>query len=127
MEYDGLAGGRRGYNAMSRLSVQVLSIVLFTFTLFIVWDFSQRIITSLRLSQVEQQLEQQVAQAQATQTALVEKKRLVQSPQYVETYVRSRWHWARAGETVVIPQITLAAPPLVKTPALSPPPPNPWW
>ncbi len=109
-----------------RVSVQVLAIVLFAFTLYFVWDFSQRVVTSVRLTQSEHALEQQVASAQATQTALFDKKKQVQSPQYVETVVRG-WHWAKEGESVVITEITPAPTPAPITPAPTPAPEIPWW
>ncbi len=90
---------------MPRMSLQILAIVLFAFTLYFVWDFSQRVVTSVRLDQAAQEAQVQVNQALATQTALVARNTLVKSPQYVETVVRG-WHWAKEGEVVVIPQTT---------------------
>ena len=111
---------------MPRVSLQLLAIVVFAFTLYFVWDFSQRIVTSIRLTQSEHTLEQEVASAQATQTALFDKKKQVQSPQYVETVVRG-WHWAKDGETVVITQITPAPTPVMIVPQPAPAPEIPWW
>jgi hypothetical protein len=109
-----------------RVLLQLLAIVVFAFTLYFVWDFSQRVVTSIRLTQSEHALEQEVASAQATQTALFDKKKLVQSPQYVETVVRG-WHWAKDGETVVITQITPAPTPVMVLPQPAPAPEIPWW
>jgi len=105
--------------------LQLLAIVVFAFTLYFVWDFSQRVVTSVRLTQSEQALEQEVAHAKATQTALFDKKKQVQSDAYVESVVR-RWRWAKDGETVVIAQITPAPTPAVNAP-LPPPTQVPWW
>jgi hypothetical protein len=92
-------------NSVPRVSLQVLAIVLVAFTFYFVWDFSQRVVTSIRLDQSAQQAQVAVDHALATQTALVERNTLVKSPQYVETVVRG-WHWAKDGEVVVIPQTT---------------------
>lgn len=111
---------------MPRVSLQLLAIVVFAFTLYFVWDFSQRVVTSVRLDQSAEQAQRDVDRAKATQTALIEKKSLVQSPQYVETVVRG-WHWAKDGEMVVIPQITPAPMPVVSAPLPTPTPEVPWW
>jgi hypothetical protein len=107
------------------MSVQVLGILAFTLALFIVWDFSQRVVTTLRLAQSEQELDQRVAQAQATRTALIEQKKRVQTNAFAEDYVRRNWHWARDGETVVIPQVTPATP--KSATSTTPPPQTTWW
>ncbi len=112
---------------MSRVSFQVLAILIFTATLFFLWDFSQRVVTNVRLAQAEQQLEQRVAQEQAKNTALRELKRRAQTDAYAEEYVRRNWHWARSEDTVVIPQITPAPTPIVSAPAPTPPPAKAWW
>ena len=111
---------------MPRGSIQLVLIVVFAFTLYFVWDFSQRVVTSVRLTQSEQSAELNVAHAQATQTALVEKKTQVESDTYVESVVR-KWHWAKDGETVVITQITPAPTPVVSAPPSTPAPQAPWW
>ncbi len=111
---------------MPRLPLQLLTIVVFAFTLYFVWDFSQRVVTSIRLDQSAEQAQHAVDRAKATQTALVEKKKLVQSAPYIETVVRG-WHWAKDGEMLVIPQITPAPTPVVSAPLPPPPPDVPWW
>jgi hypothetical protein len=83
-------------------------------------------VTSVRLTQSEQALEQDVARAQATQTALFDKKKQVQSDTYVESVVR-KWHWAKNGETIVITQITPAPTPVVGAPQSPPAVQVPWW
>lgn len=108
---------------MPRVPFQLLAIVLFAFALYFVWDFSQRVVTSVRLEQAAKEAQVQVDQALATQTALVQRNALVKSPQYVETVVRG-WHWAKAGEVVVIPQTTPQPTPAV-IPASTTPTPGP--
>lgn len=112
--------------AVPRLPLQLLTIVVFAFTLYFIWDFSQRVVTSVRIDQSVEQAQRDVDHAKATQTALVEKKQLVQSAPYVETVVRG-WHWAKDGEMVVIPQITPAPTPVVRAPLPAPLPDVPWW
>ncbi len=111
---------------MPRVPLQLLAIVVFAFTLYFVWDFGQRVVTSIHLTQSEQQLELQVAHAEATQTALFDKKKQVQSDTYVESVVR-RWRWAKDGETVVVTQITPAPTPVLNASQAAPTPELPWW
>jgi Flp pilus assembly protein TadG len=113
---------------MSRLPNQVFTIVVFALMLFFIFDFSQRILVNIRLEQTAKQLERQVAQAQATRDALAAKRTRVSSPEYVESFVRTQWHWVRDGETLVLTQITpAAAPPVSPVPAPTPMPEIPWW
>jgi hypothetical protein len=111
---------------MPRVPLQLAAIVIIAFALYFVWDFSQRVVTSVRLMQYEQQIDRQVQQAQATQTALLEKKKQVQSDAYVESVVRG-WRWAKDGETVAITQITPAPTPAPAPPPAAPTPDIPWW
>ena len=111
---------------MPRGSIQLILIVVVAFTLYFVWDFSQRVVTSIRLTQSEQALAQDVAHAQATQTALFDKKKQVQTDAYVESVVR-KWHWAKDGETIVITQITPAPTPAMSAPQPTSPAEPPWW
>jgi len=107
---------------MSRLPNQMFILVVFALTLFFIFDFSQR------LDQTKIQLERQVTQAQATRDALAAKRTHVSSPEYVESFVRTQWHWVRDGETLVLTQITpAAAPPASPVPAPTPMPEIPWW
>ena len=113
---------------MSRLPFQLLAIFVFALTLFFIFDFSQRIVTNLRLTQTEEQLELQVAQAQATRDALDAKRQRVTSPEYAESEARTKWHWVRDGETLVLTQVTpVAAPPVTPVPTSTPVPEIPWW
>ena len=111
---------------MSRVSFQVVIILIFAATVFFVWDFSQRVVTNVRLTQTEKQLEQQVAQAEAQNVALRELKRRAQTNEYAEEVAR-RWHWARPEDIVVIPQITPVPTPSVSVPASPLPPAKAWW
>src|SRR5574341_719687 len=88
---------------MPRSWIQVFAIIVFAITLFALWDFSQRAMTAWRLSQAEQQLEQKIQRAQATQATLVEKKKIVQSDACVEKTARVNWHWVRADDKLVLP------------------------
>ena len=108
---------------MPRSWIQIFAIIVFALAIFVVWDFSQRMVTSVRLSQAEQALEIQVAQEQATQTTLLDKRKQVQSDFYVEQYVRSKWHWVKDGDKIALPQITPAPAPIL--PAVPAPAPTP--
>ena len=112
---------------MSRVSFQIIAIVVFAFTLFFVWDFSQRIVTNVRLSQTEKRLELEVAHAEATRTALGVEKKHVQTDAFVEDKVRRDWQYTREGDTLVIPKITPAPTPAPAAPLPTPIPEKPWW
>lgn len=112
---------------MSRVSFQVVTILIFVATLFFLWDFSQRVITNVRLAQTERQLEQRVAQERARNIALRELKQRAQSDAFAEDFARQNWRWAKPGEIVVISQITPQPTPIISVPAPTPLPPKAWW
>ena len=118
---------------MSRISIQVVGIIVLVLLLFIGWDFSQRLTLTARLRQNEQELDQRLAQAQATRTALQEQKNRALTDAFVEDWVRRKMHYVRDGETLVIPQITPApTPPPAAIPARgdgnpSDAPSSNWW
>jgi cell division protein FtsB len=113
---------------MSRLPIQFLAIPIIALTIFFVWDFSQRVVTNLRIDQAAKEYTIKVAHAQATQTALIAEKARVASPDYAEEVARSKWRWARDGETVVVTQVTPVAPTPVPVPQISiPKPTTTWW
>ena len=113
---------------MSRLPIQFLAIPILALTFFFVWDFSQRVVTNVRIDQAEKEYEIKVAQAEVIRTALIAEKTRVASPAYAEEVARSKWRWARDGEMVVIPQVTPVAPTPVPVPQISiPKPASSWW
>lgn len=112
---------------MSRISFQVVAILIFVAALFFLWNFSQRVVTNVRLAQEEQQLEQSAAQEEAKNTALRDLKQRAQTDAYAEDFVRRNWHWALPNDNVVIPQITPAPTPVVNAPAQTPLPTKGWW
>ena len=99
-------------------------IPLAALALFLFWDFGQRALVYARLSDIESQTQQKLAAAQATQTALVERKGIVQSDAYVEKTARG-WSWVFPGDTLVrIP--TTPTPHSSSDPSPSPPPSKNW-
>ena len=113
---------------MSRLLIQFLAIPILALTFFFVWDFSQRVVTNVRIDQAEKEYEIKVAQAEVIRTALIAEKTRVASPAYAEEVARSKWRWARDGEMVVIPQVTPVAPTPVPVPQIPiPKPASSWW
>ncbi|MBI4786918.1 MAG: hypothetical protein HY782_07730 [Chloroflexi bacterium] len=94
---------------MSRMSLQVFGILGFALVVFVGWDFSQRAAATVRSQQMEVTVDQELAHAQATRTALAELKKQVQTDAYVEDWARRR-NYVRDGETLVHPLITPAAP-----------------
>src|SRR5574342_567272 len=85
---------------MSRFKTQWILIFLAALALFLFWDFAQRALTFARLSEIERQDQAQLVIAQATQTALVEKKSIAQNDAYIEKTARS-WGWVQPGDTLV--------------------------
>ena len=85
---------------MSRFKTSWILIPIAALALFLVWDFGQRVLTYGRLSDIERQDQANLAAALATQTALVEKKTIVQSDAYVEMTARG-WGWVQPGDTLV--------------------------
>ncbi len=118
---------------MSRLVTQIATVVVFAFLLFAVWDFSQRLTLMVRRDQMEQSLDAQVAEAQATHTALEAQKQFVTTDQFVEGKVRRDEHYVRDGESVVMTSVTPAAPAAAAAPAPVSAPSGPqrdwstWW
>ncbi|MBM3127137.1 MAG: hypothetical protein FJ009_00700 [Chloroflexi bacterium] len=112
---------------MFRVSFQAVAILIFAATLFFLWDFSQRVITNVRLAQTEKVYEQGVATEEARNKALREQKQRVQTDAYADWYARHHWRWALPGDTVVVPQKTPAPTPNVSAPAPTPPPAKAWW
>ncbi len=111
---------------MPRVSVQLLAILAFTIILFIAWDFSQRVMLTFRLNQAEEELDQRLTEAQAVRDQLRQRRQYVQTDQFVEEEIRRR-HWARDGETIMIPLITPPPPPPVVVPTPVPTPGPPVW
>jgi cell division protein FtsB len=103
---------------MFRVSARPLRVVIIALVLFIGWDLTQRTMLTVRLMQAEQTFDQQIARAEATHTALVEQKKLVQTDAYIEDKLRREQHYVRDGETLVIMQVTPVAPK-----STTPPPP----
>lgn len=85
---------------ISRFKTQWVLIPLAALALFLFWDFGQRALTYARLADIERQDQEQLVSAQATQTALVEKKNIVQSDAYAEKTARG-WGWVQPGDTLV--------------------------
>ena len=116
---------------MSRSTIQLIWILAFSATLFLLFNFGLRYINNQRLLQEEQKLRVQVKDARATQTALNERKQYAQTDAFVEDYVRKNWFWGRADDKLVLPASTPAPSTLNRAannplpPA--PPPENSWW
>jgi hypothetical protein len=111
---------------MSRVSVQILAILAFTFLLFIAWDFSQRVMLTFRLTTVEQELDRRTAEAEAVRDLLRQRRQYVQSDLFIEEEIRRR-HWLRDGETLMIPLITPPPPAPVTSPTPTPSAGPPIW
>jgi cell division protein FtsB len=107
---------------MSRLPLQIAAIFGVTILLFVGWDFSQRIMVTVRSQQAEQQLDREIARAQATQAALLAQKQYAQTDAFVEERARNN-NYVRDGETLVHPLITpVPAAPTASAPAAMPTP-----
>ena len=85
---------------MSRPWIQWLFIPVAALALFLVWDFAQRGATYVRLAELEQQKQQQLAHAQATRAVLSEDKKDAASDERTERIARG-WGWVKPGDTLV--------------------------
>ena len=107
---------------MSRFSLQIVAIVACTIVLFLGWDFGQRVMVTVRSQQMEQELDRDIARAEATRAALILQKQYAQTDAFVEERTRAN-NYVRDGETLVHPLITPAAPrPAVNAPPTMPTP-----
>lgn len=95
---------------MFRVSARPLRVIAIALLLFVGWDLGQRLMLTVRLMQAEQSFDQQIPRAEATHTALVEQKQLVQTDSFIEDKLRRERHYVRDGETLVIMQVTPVAP-----------------
>lgn len=111
---------------MSRVSFQVIAILIFVATVFFLWDYSQRVINNVRLAQIEKAYEQAVSQEELRNLELRRRKQEVQTDAYADWYVRHYWRWALPGDTVVVPQIPPTPTPHRQTPTPTPIPTKTW-
>lgn len=100
-----------------RFPFQLVIVVALMLGVFFAWDLSQRLVGGARLTETHRQSENQLAQAQATQVALLAQKTRVASNDYAEQVARDKLGWSRDGETVVQALVTPAP-----TPTPTPPP-----
>jgi len=100
--------------------MQWLLIPAVTLALFLIWDFTQRTATLARLSDMEQQKQQQLARAQATQVALSGDKKDAQSDERVKKIVRG-WGWVEPNDTLVRTPPTPTAIPVSQSRPVAPP------
>ncbi|MBC7251902.1 MAG: septum formation initiator family protein [Anaerolineae bacterium] len=90
----------------TRLSlIQFLAIIAVTLSLSLIVDFGRKATASYRVRQNEIKLAQEVAELEARQQALKERKALLQSDAFVEQWARQEMHLVRSGETAVMPVI----------------------
>lgn len=111
---------------MSRVSFQVLAMLVFIATVIFLWDYSQRVITTMRLEQIEKEYETQVAQEEEKNTQLRAKKQFVQTDTYADWYVRHNWNWAEPNDIIALPQLPPTPTPHRHTPTPTPPPTKTW-
>ena len=105
---------------MSRPWMQWLWIPAVTLALFLVWDFTQRGVMLARLTDLEQQKQQQLVRAKATQVALIDQKKDAQTDERVKIIARG-WGYVEPGDTLVRTPPTPTAIPLSPARPLAPP------
>lgn len=105
---------------MSRPWMQWLLIPAVTLALFLVWDFAQRAANLGRLGDMEQQKQQQLVLAQATQVALVGDKKDAASDERVKKIARG-WGWVEPNDFLVRTPPTPTAIPISQTRPVAPP------
>ena len=110
---------------MARLLLQVAGVIGLALFLFLAWDFGQRVMLTIRLKQLETSVDAQVAAAQATHDALTDLKKRATTDAFIEDKVRREKHYVRDGETIILTQVTPAAPADAAVSSTSAP--SSWW
>jgi cell division protein FtsB len=109
--------------------VQLLAIIVIAVAVFLAWDFGRRLLDTMKLAQADAAAEQQLRQEEQTNSELTQLKQDVSTDDWVERYVRSKWHWTKDNETIFVPEVT-PVPEAIPTPARPPaptPPPKAFW
>lgn len=97
-------------------------------TVFVTGDLGRHLIEILQMTAEDARLDQEIAHAEEQNQRLQTLKSEVQTPNWIERFVRIKWHWSRANEPVVVP-IATAVPtpsPVPTVPAYTPPPKQFW-
>lgn len=111
---------------MSRVSFQVIAILVFAVTVVFLWDYSQRVLANVRLAQIEREYESKVKQEEQRNQELRARKQWVQTDTFADWYARHHWHWASPNDTVAIPQFPPTPTPPRLTPTPTPLPTKTW-
>lgn len=109
--------------------VQLLAIIVIAVAVFLAWDFGRRLLETMTLSQGDATADQQLREEEQVHAQLTQLKQDVSTDDWVERYVRSKWHWTRDNETIFVPVATpaAAATPAPTHPTAPPPPPKAFW
>jgi cell division protein FtsB len=109
--------------------VQVLVIIVVAVAVFLAWDFGRRLLDTMKLAQSAAAVDQQLRDEEQVHAQLTQLKSDISTDDWVEKYVRSKWHWTRDNETIFVPVVTPApAPtPVPVHPVTLPPPPKAFW
>jgi hypothetical protein len=109
--------------------VQLLAIIVVAVALFFAWDFGQRLFETMQLAQDDASADLQLRAEEQTNAQLTQLKQDVSTDDWIERYVRSKWHWTRANETIFVPAATPVpvATPTPARPTAPPPPPKAFW
>lgn len=109
--------------------VQLLAIIVIAVAVFLAWDFGRRLLETMALSQGDANADQLLRDEEQVHAQLIQLKQDVSTDDWVERYVRSKWHWTRDNETIFVPAATPnpAATPPPGPPAATPPPPKAFW
>jgi cell division protein FtsB len=109
--------------------VQVVAIVVVAVAVFLAWDFGRRLLDTMRLAQAAAAADQQLSDEEQVHAQLTQLRGDISTDDWIEKYVRTKWHWTRDNETIFVPVATPApAPTLTPThPATPTPPPKAVW
>jgi cell division protein FtsB len=109
--------------------VQVLAIVVVAVAVFLAWDFGRRLLDTMKLAQAASAADRQLQDEEQVHAQLTQLKGDISTDDWIEKYVRSKWHWTRDNETIFVPVATPALEPTVVPvhPATPPPPPKAFW
>lgn len=109
--------------------VQLLAIIVVAVAVFLAWDFGRRLLETMTLAQAAAAADQQLRAEEQTNAQLTQLKQDVSTDDWIERYVRSKWHWTRDNETIFVPAATpeAVATPVPTRPPLPTPAPKEFW
>ncbi|GAB4214737.1 MAG: hypothetical protein OHK0022_53720 [Roseiflexaceae bacterium] len=108
---------------LGRSGVHLVTIALAFLTLWLLTSFVNQVITGAQMDRRRDEIQTQIAQAQARNSQLATAVVQAESPAYAERIAREQLGFAREGDVVVLPILPLVTPtPVRPTPVALPTP-----